>query len=227
MITCIVLEDEKPAQQVLRKYINQTPFLRCTGVYESGLHVPLEALRDAELLFLDIQLPEMSGLSFLKTLSNPPKVIVTTAYPEYAIEAFEEAVVDYLVKPFSYERFFKAADRIRNLISLERKDRPHQNIFVYSDKTFFNIKIEEILFLKAEADYLNIVTSEREYLILDSLRNWKEKLKAFNFIQTHRSYIVNLDKVKKVYGNQVFVAGHLKIPIGKTHKAEVLQSIKR
>ncbi|NER15376.1 response regulator [Leptobacterium flavescens] len=224
MINCIVLEDEKPAQEVLKKYIDKTPFLNFQGLYESGLHIPLQALKSAELLFLDIQLPGINGLSYLKTLKDPPKVIVTTAYPDYAVEAFEEEVVDYLLKPFSYERFFKAVDRIRNQIAT--KEQHSKNVFVYADKTFYNIRIDDILYLKAEADYINIVTEERDFLVLDSLRNWKEKLKGFNFLQCHRSYIVNLDKVSKVYGNQIFMGNDLKVPIGKTHKAQVIQSIR-
>ncbi|WP_142785215.1 LytR/AlgR family response regulator transcription factor [Changchengzhania lutea] len=225
MIKCIVLEDEKPAQRVLQKYIEKTPFLSSKGVYESGLHIPLSSLQNTDLLFLDIQLPELSGLAFLKTLKNPPKVIITTAYPNYAIEAFEEAVTDYLVKPFSYERFFKAVDRIRNQAALERNESK-KNVFVYTDKTFFNIQIEDILFIKGEADYINIATNKREYLILDSLRNWNEKLKGFNFLQPHRSYIVNINKIKKVYGNLIYLSDELKIPIGKTLKAYVLDSLK-
>ncbi|WP_394751339.1 LytR/AlgR family response regulator transcription factor [Spongiimicrobium salis] len=225
MIKCIVLEDEKPAQRVLKKYIEKTPFLSFQGVYESGLHIPLSSLQNTDLLFLDIQLPELSGLTFLKTLKNPPKVIITTAYPNYAIEAFEEAVTDYLVKPFSYERFFKAVDRIRNQVALERNESK-KNVFVYTDKTFFNIQIEDILFIKSEADYINIATNEREYLILDSLRNWNEKLRGFNFLQSHRSYIVNITKIKKVYGNLIYLSDNLKIPIGKTLKTHVLDSLK-
>ena len=225
MIKCIILEDEKPAQQVLQKYIEKTPFLSFVGVYESGLHIPISQLKYANLLFLDIQLPEMNGLSFLKTLNQPPKVIVTTAYPHFAIEAFEEAVVDYLVKPFSYERFFKAVDRVRNQTVI-RPENINKNVFVYADKTFFNIQIKDILYLKAEIDYINIVTEERAYLILDSLKNWIEKLKGFHFIQTHRSYIINLDKIKKVYGNQIFITEELSIPIGKTYKAQVYHLLK-
>ncbi|MTI32939.1 LytR/AlgR family response regulator transcription factor [Xanthovirga aplysinae] len=114
MIKCLVLEDEKAAQDVLKNYIEKTPFMSCVGIYETGLDIPQKHLQQTDVLFLDIQLPELNGLSFLKTLEYPPKVIITTAYPDYAIEAYEEAVVDYLVKPYSYERFFKAVSRVRN-----------------------------------------------------------------------------------------------------------------
>jgi DNA-binding LytR/AlgR family response regulator len=176
-------------------------------------------------LFLDIQLPELNGLSFLKTLQNPPLVIVTTAYPNFAIEAFEEAVTDYLVKPFSYERFYKSISRVRSLLVEQLKDKKNQ-IFLYADKTIYKTNIEDILFLKAEVDYVNVVTQEREVLVLDSLHNWSEKLSQLNFKRAHRSYIINLDQIEKVYGNQVFVNGH-KLPLGRTYKNDFLEALKQ
>ncbi len=223
MIHCLILEDEQSAQEVLLSYIEKTPFIDCLGVYESGLDIPPEQLQQADLLFLDIQLPELSGLSFLKTLTNPPKVIVTTAYTDHAIEAFEEAVIDYLVKPFSYERFFKAITRIRNLFLEQRKEKK-EHLFLYADKTIYKVNSKDILYLKAEVDYVKVVTIDTEILILDSLRNWNEKLQGLPFIQVHRSYIINIHKISKVYGNQVFI-NDKPIPIGKTYKEPFLKKI--
>lgn len=224
MIHCIILEDEKPAQEVLQGYINKTPFLDCIGIYENGLDITQDKLQQADILFLDVQLPELNGLSYLKTIANPPKVIVTTAYSNYAIEAFEEAVVDYLLKPFSFERFFKAVNRVRNNV-IHQKKEIDKNLFLYSDKTLYNINIDDILFLKAEIDYVKVATEEKSILILDSLRNWNEKLQSFRFIQIHRSYIINIDKITKIHGNQVFI-GNKAIPIGKTYKEQFIKTIK-
>jgi DNA-binding LytR/AlgR family response regulator len=224
MIHCLILEDEKPAQEVLKSYIIKTPFLNCIGIYENGLDITLDKLQQADILFLDVQLPELNGLSYLKTITNPPKVIVTTAYSNYAIEAFEEAVVDYLLKPFSFERFFKAVNRVRNNL-IHQKKEIDKNLFLYSDKTLYNINIDDILFLKAEIDYVKVVSDEKSILILDSLRNWNEKLQNFRFIQIHRSYIINIDKITKIYGNQVFI-GDKSIPIGKTYKELFMKKIK-
>ncbi|MDY8135995.1 LytTR family DNA-binding domain-containing protein [Aquimarina sp. 2201CG5-10] len=223
MIQCLILEDEQSAQEVLQNYIDKTPFIKCLGVYESGLDIPPEKLQQVDVLFLDIQLPELSGLSFLKTLINPPKVVVTTAYTDYAIEAFEEAVIDYMVKPFSYERFFKAVTRVRNL-SLEQQKEQKKHLFLYADKTIYKIIIDDILYLKAEVDYVKVVTTDKQILILDSLRNWSEKLQEFSFIQIHRSYIINTNKISKVYGNQVYI-GTKALPIGKTYKEVFLREI--
>jgi DNA-binding LytR/AlgR family response regulator len=224
MIHCIILEDEKPAQEVLLSYISKTPFLDCIGIHENGLDITQDKLQQADILFLDIQLPELNGISYLKTITNPPKVIVTTAYPNYAIEAFEEAVVDYLLKPFSFERFFKAVNRVRNNVMQQQKEID-KNLFLYSDKILYNVQIDDILFLKAEVDYVKVITAEKDILILDSLRNWNEKLQNFKFIQIHRSYIININKITKIQGNQVFI-GNAIIPIGKAFKELFMKKIK-
>ncbi len=222
MIQCLLIEDELSAQEVLQNYIDKTPFIDCLGVYESGLDIPAELLYKTDILFLDIQLPELNGISFLRTLQNPPKVIVTTAFPNYAVEAFEEAVLDYLVKPFSYERFFKAITRFRDQ-HLTPKAQDNQ-LFLYADKTIYKINIDDILYIKAEVDYVKIVTTEQQILILDSLRNWAEKLRDFNFVQIHRSYVINLNRFTKVYGNMVYF-GDISLPIGKTYKEKFLSRI--
>ncbi len=225
MIQCLILEDEQSAVEILEAYIEKTPFLKCLGSYESGLDVPTQQLQEADILFLDIQLPELNGLSFLKTLQNPPLVIVTTAYPNYAIEAFEEAVTDYLVKPFSYERFYKSLSRARSLLEQHKKDKKNQ-VFLYADKTIYKTAIEDILYLKAEIDYVKVVTQEREVLVLDSLSNWAEKLNPFSFKRIHRSYMINLDQIEKVSGNQVFVKGNI-LPIGRTYKQDFLEALQK
>jgi len=223
MIQCIILEDEQSAQEILQNFIEKTPFLNCLGVYESGLDILPEQLLQVEVLFLDIQLPEINGLSFLKTLANPPKVIVTSAYPDYAIEAFEEAVLDYLVKPFSYERFFKAVTRVRNQFLIAKKEKSKQ-LFLYADKTIYKINIADILYLKAEVDYVKVVTSSKEVLILDSLKNWNQKLQEHSFVQIHRSYIININNITKVQGNFAYIM-EKSLPIGKTYKNLFLNAI--
>lgn len=223
MMQCIILEDEKSAREVLLSYVQKTPFIQCSGSYESGLDIPPKELQEVDILFLDIQLPEINGLTFLKTLRNPPKVICTTAYSNYAVAAFEEAVTDYLVKPFSYERFFKAVTRVREQLSHQKKEK-NNRLFLYADKTMYSVVTNEILFIKAEVDYVKVVTQEQEILILDSLRNWKEKLQGLSFVQVHRSYIVNTKKIQKVYGNLIFL-GAVEIPIGKTYKEAFFKAI--
>lgn len=218
---CIILEDEKAAQEILEDYLKKTPFLIHLGTYESGLDIPLEEMQSADVLFLDVQLPELNGLQFLKTIANPPKIILTTAFTEYAIEAFEQSVVDYLVKPFSYERFFKAITRVHSLLPAQ----DNKQLFLYADKTIYSILAHDIIYIKAEVDYVKIVTKKKEFLVLDSLRNWNKKLQGLGFVQVHRSYLINLSHISKVYGNQVFVKT-AKIPIGKTFKEEFIRKLR-
>lgn len=222
MIRCLILEDEKSAVEILQNYIDKTPNIDCLGVYESGLDIPLEKLQQTDLLFLDIQLPEINGLAFIKTLHYCPKIIITSAYANYAIEAFDQAVDDYLVKPYSYERFYKAFTRVR--VSLNKKDQKKQ-LLLYADKTFYKTNIEDIIFLKAEVDYVKVVTVDNEILILDSLQHWEIKLSNWDFIRTHRSYIVNIDRIEKVSGNQIFMNDEV-IPIGRTYKDGFLKTLK-
>ena len=223
MMKCIIIEDERPAQNLLMSYVNRTPFLQCIGVFESPMDISPIQLKEVSLIFLDIHLPELDGLSFLKSIPNPPKVIISTAYSEYAVEAFDIEVVDYLLKPFSFERYFKAVGRVGNSQEFQNR-KPKKNIFIYADKTHYNIQLEDILFLKAEVDYVHIVTEYQKYLVLDSLRNWMTILEPLYFIQVHRSYIVSINKIVKIVGNQIYIIDQI-LPIGKTYKEGLLDRI--
>ncbi|EDP72807.1 two-component system response regulator protein [Flavobacteriales bacterium ALC-1] len=221
MIKCLILEDELSAIELLKSYIEKTPFLECIGSFESGLDIPIALLQKSDILFLDIQLPELDGLSFLKTIVNPPIVVVTSAFPNYALNAFEEAVTDYLLKPFSYERFYKATSRIRDSIS----EKSTQNqIFLYANKTLYKTNIDDILFLKAEVDYVNVFSTQKKILVTDSLHNLIEKISDVNIIRVHRSYAVNFMLIDKIQGNQIFIKEHT-IPIGRTFKDNLLNKI--
>lgn len=221
MINCLILEDEQSAQEVLKNYTTKVPYLNILGIFESGIDVPIALLRQTDLMFLDIQLPELTGMQYLKSLDAPPKVIITTAYPDYALAAFEVAVTDYLLKPFSFDRFLKAVNRVQETIPSPINSP--STFFVYADKTTYKIKSSDILYFKAEVDYVNIKMKGQELLVLDSLRSWKEKLTNLNFLQIQRSYIVNMEKVKKVSGNQLFLENGQCLPIGLTYKKEVME----
>ncbi len=223
MMKCLILEDEKAAQEILTVFIEKTPFMQCIGIYESGIDIPHELIKQADILFLDVELPELNGLSYLKTIDKPPKVIITTAYTNYAVDAFEENVLDYLVKPFSYERFFKAITRAKDQI-LKDRNEIEKHLFVYTDKTHHRIFIDDILYIKAEVDYVKVVTNDASRLVLDSLRNWEEKLSRYDFLRVHRSYIINVTKIDKVSGNQVLVNNQA-IPIGQSYKKSFVKAL--
>ncbi|WP_298902626.1 LytTR family DNA-binding domain-containing protein [uncultured Psychroserpens sp.] len=225
MIKCLILEDESSALELLKSYIEKTPFLECIGSFESGLDISTEVLHKTDVLFLDIQLPELNGLLFLRTLVNPPIVIVTSAFPNYALDAFEEAVTDYLLKPFSYERFYKSVSRVRYTINKKEVSKTNQ-ILLYTNKTTFKVNLDDILYLKAEIDYVHVITNKRNILILDSLNHWSERLKTYNFYRIHRSYIINHNHIEKIKGNQVFI-NNKPLPIGRTYKADFINKFKK
>lgn len=224
MIKCLVIEDEPTAQNILTSYIDRTPFAVLKASYESGLEVPPADFDEVDLLFLDIELPALNGLSYLKSIRQAPKVIITTAYPNYAVDAFELEVLDYLLKPFSYERFFKALTRVRHQLHLESGGADVEELFLYADKSFHRVAIQDILYLKAEVDYVKVVLHNRSILILDSLRNWEEKLKSSGFLRIHRSFIINPKRIDRVSGNQVYIQEQV-IPIGKVYREEFFKRI--
>jgi len=211
MINCIIIEDEAAAREVLIMYIGQTPYLKLLGAYESGLDVPSIALQQADLLFLDIQLPGINGLNFLQTLTTSPKVIVCTAFPDYAVPAFEEAVVDYLLKPFPFQRFIKAVERVRRAGSSLQSD---QWLELRSERTVYRIRASDVLFLKAEVDYVRFFTGDQKIMVLGTLKEWRARLVGAGFAQPQRSYLVRLGAVDRLIGPEVIV-GEYRIPLGK------------
>ncbi len=222
MLKCIIIEDEKNAQQVLVHYMSKKTSITCLGIYETGLDIPFDILNKIDFIFLDIELPELNGLEFLKTLKTPPKVIVTTAYPNFAVDAFEQAVIDYLVKPFSYDRFVIAIDRIK----INKETNHKEYILVYADKTTHKIKVNEILYIKSELDYISIVTRTDKILLLGSLTNWVKKMNDFSFVRVHRSYIVNTNRIEKIKPNLVEIE-NIEIPIGSVYKKNFMENYTR
>lgn len=220
-MTCVIIEDELPAQELLQHFIEKTADLECLGTYGSVAEVEISKLAKADCLFLDIQLPGLNGLEFLKQTEMSPKVIVTTAYRDYAIDAYEEAVVDYLLKPFSYQRFLKAVMRVANTetaTEAPKEESSAKELFVYADKTFYKINKNTINYLEAAVDYVELhYDSHKKLLVQDSMNNWEEKLKDDGFVRVHRSYLINFNKIEKIVGNSIYIGTKI-IPIGKTHR---------
>ncbi len=222
MIKCILIEDELPAQKLLLSYINKTSSLSCIGIFQSINQLTSDILSQTDLIFLDIELPGLTGLEFLQSLHYRPSIIITTAYRDYAIDAFENQVDDYLLKPFSYSRFLKALFKIQVTSSEESEQL---DLFVYSDKTFHKIQINSISYIKAEVDYVMIYYENKKLLVQDSLNNWEQKLKSNNFIRIHRSYLINFKLIDKVIGNTVFM-GNVNLPIGKKFRGQFFELLK-
>jgi len=223
-MNCIIIEDQPPAQRILRKYIEDIGSLQLQGVFEDAIQA-MEFLKEAsiDLIFLDIHLPKISGIDFLKAMPNPPQVILTTAFPDYALESYEFNVVDYLLKPFSFQRFVQAVSKVPVKASTEQRTAGvRTEIFIKSGYEHIKIRIADILYIKSDTDYTELYLTGKKYLSSESLRYWLEQLNPSLFTRVHKSYIINTAKIEKVVGNQVYLMNEVVIPIGRAYKDQFL-----
>jgi len=229
-IRCMIIEDEPLAQNVLKKYIGEVSSLDLVAVCNNALEAQ-ESIqsKNIQLLFLDINLPKLSGINFLKTLPAPPLVIFTTAYPEFAVEGFELDAIDYLVKPFSFERFLKAINKALNKINRQpgsADDRPADDyIFLKADKKVYKIDLEDILYAEATGDYVKVITMEGQYTANITLKRLLEELPSNLFVRVHKSFIISANKIKFFEGNYIKV-GQTDIPIGAAYREEIFARLK-
>ena len=226
---CVIIEDEIPAQKILKRFIAKIPGLQLLGTFKAAIEAnSFLNTQSVDVVFLDINLPDMSGLDFIKTIKNPPSIIMTTAYPDYAVNSFElDTIVDYLVKPFSFERFLKAINKAKNRIEIPMnavEENMEETIFLNVDKTLHKLTLSSILYIESDRNYTTVVTETQKLSYIDSLKNWIEKLSENQFIQVHKSYIINSKFVDKISGNTLFIKTH-KIPIGRTYKQELLKAL--
>jgi DNA-binding LytR/AlgR family response regulator len=229
MYKCLVIEDEPLAQQVLKKYIADHPMLQLAGVCNDALEAQqVLSSEKIAILFLDINLPKLSGINFLRSLPDPPAVIFTTAYPEYAVEGFDLNAIDYLMKPFSLERFLKAVhkaiDKLRQP-GAQPPAEPSRFIFLKADKKVFKVNTADILYCEAVDDYVKVITPDEQYLVHYTLKKMMEELPAGSFIRVHKSYIIAKDKIRFFEGNYVKV-GNRDIPIGASYRDEIYARLK-
>lgn len=228
-ITCIIVEDEPLAAKVLSDYVSQVPFLDLKGVFKDAI-LATDFLRSTkvDLIFLDIHLPRLKGMAFLKTLTNPPAVIITTAYHQYAVEGFEMNVTDYLLKPIEFERFLIAVNKVKLSHEGERMpessrvdDKDH--LFLSIQKKKVKIHFSEILYIESQREYVRIVTSRKEYLSKISTHEIEGLLPAERFKRIHRSFIISLDKIESYTAEEVEVNG-VSIPVGRDYR-HVLENL--
>lgn len=220
-IKCIIVEDEPLAVKVLADYIAQVPFLELQGTFKDAI-LATDYLRDhsADLIFLDIHLPKLKGMAFLKTLTHPPAVIVTTAYHQYAVEGFELNVTDYLLKPFEFERFLVAVNKVRggqrDKVTPERREEK-DHLFVSVQKKKVKILFSEILYIESQREYIRIVTAKGESLSKMGTHEIEELLPPQLFKRIHRSFIVSVNRIDSYTADSVEVAG-ITIPIGRGYR---------
>lgn len=236
-MNCIIIEDQMPAQRILKKYIEDMGTLNLVGTYTDALEA-MEVLNSEKIdvMFLDIHLPKLSGIDFLKTLPNPPQVILTTAFTEYALEGYELNVVDYLLKPFSFQRFIQAISKLNrssdpkattvsnlqaNDVETETKNHTEE-IYIKSGYDYIRINIDDIVFIMVDSDYTEIHLANKKHLSSESLRYWEDVLPQKKFKRIHKSYIINTTKINKVSGNQIVLENNIKVPIGRAFKNDFM-----
>ncbi|MBA4851260.1 LytTR family DNA-binding domain-containing protein [Emticicia sp. BO119] len=234
-IRCLVIDDEYMARLLLENYIQKLPQLELVSLCENAIEAMSMLQKEKiEVIFLDIQMSHLTGLEFLHTLQQKPVVIFTTAYSEYALEGFRLDAVDYLLKPFSFERFVQAVNKAAHYLSFQANNKESastpiesnetRQLFVKSDGKLVKVRFDEILYIEGLKEYVSIYTPHNRIITLQSLRNLETLLPRSTFLRVHKSYIIALDKIQAIVGNQVEIHKKL-IPIGATYKEILMNAL--
>lgn len=231
MIKCIIVEDEILAQQVIQNHLEKTPQLELVAICQNALEAgKVLENNEVDLIFLDLQLPGMTGLHFLKSVPDPPFVIITTAYAEYALESYEFNVIDYLLKPISFERFAKAINKLLGgrLISQPTPEKENwgDHSFIKSGSKFFKVNFSEILYVQAMKDYVRIHTKDYQLISHQTMNELEAMLPSKQFIRIHKSYIAAISHIRIIYGNSIEIDS-VTLPIGNNYKENVMAMIGR
>jgi DNA-binding LytR/AlgR family response regulator len=228
MINCVIIDDEPLAREGLANYVREVDFLNLSGVGENPLELlPLIDRQAADLVFLDIQMPKMNGIEFLKILQKPPMVIITTAYPSYALDGFQLNVLDYLLKPITFERFFKAAAKARDyhkLLTTNPAGPAEEYFFIKCGSKFEKIFFDDILYVEGMQNYVTIHTARGKYITMLSLKSLEEKLAESAFIRVHKSFITAISKIDGIEGGEIFI-GSSRIPISRSYRELVIERV--
>lgn len=228
----LIADDEPIARDIVLAYSGKLPMLQVVGTCKNAVEV-FEALskQEVDILLLDINMPEITGIDLLKTLRNPPQVIFTTAYSEYAVESYELNAVDYLLKPFSFDRFAKAINKAAALIDQPTATPQHSvqdnTLFVKSDGKLVRIQLEELLLIEGLKDYVKLWAGDKPLLVHSTMKNLEEQLAQYpHFVRAHRSYIINIAHIREVEGNTLRLGPH-EVVIGNTYRDKVFEVLDR
>jgi DNA-binding LytR/AlgR family response regulator len=232
LIKCIIVEDETLAQNVIQSHLQKIDGFELVAICNNALEAR-EVLnrQNIDLIFLDIQLPGMTGLNFLRSLPTPPLVVLTTAYAEYALESYEFNVIDYLLKPISFERFSKAVNKIVDgrlftQATKEKNSLQADHIFVKSNSKFFKVNFSEIIYIEGMKDYLKIHTAEYKLVTHQTMNDMEKILPDKQFLRVHKSYIIAVAHIKSIYGNSIEMEKET-IPIGINYKDKVMHLVSK
>ena len=233
---CLIIDDEPLARELIRNHINKLESFEIVDECDNAMKA-LQCLRreSVDLMFMDIQMPQITGIEFLKTLKNPPKVIITTAYREYALDGFELDVVDYLLKPITFERFLKSVNKYYQLMEdniqdsdLQSVDSTSEDAFIYvkENKKVIKVFLNEIIYVEGLSEYVQIYAVNKKIITKTSMTNMENKLSACGFLRIHKSFIVSLSKIIAFTSNSIEVPGK-ELPIGRSYKNVVMEVIQR
>lgn len=236
MINVIIVDDEPLALDIMETYVEQLPELNLVKRCENALEAR-EVLKsnDVDIIFLDIQMPELTGIDFVKTLANPPLIVFSTAFPNFAVDGFELNAVDYLLKPVSFDRFKKAVQKCIEKMEtkpaksiMEPEETQQDYIFVKADKKLIKVKYSDILYIEGLKDYVIIRTETGRVITLQTMKSLEDKMPMKTFMRVHRSYIVNVDKISAITGNMIELIERnetKQIPVGKNYRDELSKVI--
>lgn len=228
MIKYLIIDDEHIAHDIIKGYCDILPNMQLMAhCYDAIEALEYLSQNKVDLLFLDLNMPKLKGFEFLKTLSTPPKVIVTTAYSEFALEGYELNVVDYLLKPFSFERFLRAVNKViattntsQSLASSEENKTAAGQIFLRQNKTYVQVALDSILYIEASGNYTKVVTTGDTITVREKISDMVESLPAVDFLQVHKSFAVAVKHIKSIEGNMIHIEKDT-VPIGKFYKANI------
>jgi DNA-binding LytR/AlgR family response regulator len=228
-LNCIIIDDEQLARKGIENYVKEIEGLNLLQSFSNPLQAQEFLLNEkVDIMFLDIQMPKISGYSFLRTLSNAPATIITTAYPNYAIEGYELNVMDYLVKPISFERFLKAVNKAKDYVLLQEKVKQGKQeehyFFIKHENKYEKIIFDELLFTEAMQNYVILHTATRKYISYLTFKSVADFLPQNRFMKVHKSYIVALDKIQQINGLDIKIGTSI-ISISRSQKDEILNSI--
>lgn len=224
--SCLIVDDEPIAVEIIETYLNDLREFCVAGTRNNALEA-LEFLKNnpVDLLFLDIEMPRINGLQLLSVIKNKPEVVLTTAYRNYAVESYEYEVLDYLLKPISFERFLKAIDKFHRR-KAEIDQGTHETLQIKVDKQYLQIKLSELIYVEGASDYVKIHTVHKTFITYDKLSNLEIRLKPKGFVRIHKSYLVALEKIDR-YSWQEVVLGSIQLPVGRRFKDDLMAKLKR
>ena len=223
MIKCIIIDDEEPARELLGFFLKKLSNVEVVGDFKNPLDaIPLIESKTIDLVYLDIQMNEINGIDFIKSLTHKPKIILTTAYRDYAVDGFELEVADYLLKPFDFNRFLKSHNKVVAQLQTSTSSMNEQtSIILKEGKNKHKINLEDIHYIESENEYVAYHTNERKILVLDSLKNVERDLPSDQFLRVHRSFIVNVNSITSISADSKITIQNREIPVSSTYKKQV------